>query len=88
MFHYRFAWIWLNSRGLYRGAMKKLAWAETPKVGKKQIIIVKVVGKPVCSEARPNEPAFKRNAIYNGETPGFSLTNRKCSDYYGNAEQV
>ena len=59
---------------------------------KKAIMIVKVVGKlDIYSEARPNEPAFIRYALYNGETPGFSLANRKwkfCSDYCGNAEQV
>ena len=58
---------------------------------KKQIMIVRVVGKLVCSEARPNEPAFKCYALYNSQTPGFSLANRKCnfcSDYFGNAEHV
>ena len=47
--------------------MKKLAYAETLKVGKKANFYCKVVGKLVCSEARPNEPAFKRYALCTGE---------------------
>ena len=74
------------ARALSRGD-EETSLTETPKVGKKQIMILKVVGKLVCSEARPNEPAFKL-ALCNCETPGFSLANRKCNICSGNAEQV
>ena len=78
------------ARALSRGD-EEIGLSRDTKGRKKQIMIVKVVGKLVCSEARPNESAFKRYALYNGETPGFSLANRKCNfcpDYCGNAEQV
>ena len=56
-----------------------------------RVLIIELNVTRECSEARPNEPAFKRYALYNGEKPGFSLANRKsnfCADYCGNEEQV
>ena len=44
---------------------------DTKGIGKKRIMLVKIVLKPVYSDARPKEPAFRRCALYNSQPRGF-----------------